>query len=292
MVDAKQAYKHKEGGQSVDVEAEWDRFEKRHYAKKASSNRWMHIAAIFLAGVFISGMLFAAFYMASPEKKKKVETVEILKSDKKMLTAFIVNKDDGSIISKRGDAILVAWCKGAWIEFNNSSFVEEHKETPMPYMFHVKNHTIRLNGKVLDVHNLPDVQASALRKMTVRPDGNRYIVDITTMPVEVPKNIKGNINPELTILLTGKVPEGHTVKSTIYVKSGINDSFNWKDYQYTTWAGSYDNISNKLEEVAIRVDHHVRINIGRDVTQNHIDRIKRLLAEKGIKNYEFVRQNE
>ena len=147
-----------------------------------------------------------------------------------------------------------------------------------------------LDGQKLDIHNLPNLPASALKKMEIIRKEDHLLVYLITSPTLVPTNVKGNINPELTILLTGKPPKGAIMRTSIYTQQGIHDNFNWKNYLYTSWTSEIENIGMQLEEVAIRKDHHVRVNVCRGVSQEHINRIKKLMQENGVTNYEFINQ--
>ena len=116
------------------------------------------------------------------------------------------------------------------------------------------------------------------------------LVYLITTPTLVPTNVKGNINPELTILLTGKPPKDSRTKTSIWTREGIYEGFSWKNYSSTSWTSEIENIGVQLEEIAIRKDHHVRVNVCRGVSQEHINRIKKLMQENGITNYEIVNQ--
>ena len=145
-----------------------------------------------------------------------------------------------------------------------------------------------LDGKELDINNLPDLPASALKKMEI--SWNNHSVNLITKPVQIPAGIKGNINPELTILLTGTPPKDCGTKTSIWERRGIFDGFSWKNYTICSWKWDVDDIGQHLKEVAIRKDHNVRINVCKGVPQKHIDRIKGIMQECGVTNYKFVRQ--
>ena len=250
------------------------------------------VAASFIGIIMLSGIALAAYRAAIVSTKTEETKVDKEYADKKMLQAYIVPKDcKHPIIKQRGDAICVSWCKGTWIVNGDDSFVEEHPFCVWSYSFHVKNTTIRLDGKVLDVHNLPDIPASSLKKMEIHynEEGNGT-VHLSTKPVQIPIGVKGNINPDLSILLTGTPPKEAKIRSSIYTKEGIHDSYVWKDYVYTSWTDKVENISMKLKEVAIRKDHHVRVNVCKGVSQEQINRIKKLIRENGVTNYELINQ--
>lgn len=254
--------------------------------KSISANLFYKVAAIFVGAIFLSGIAFATIRVLLPMK-----TVESTRTEQKMLRAYFVpDSCKQKFVIERGDAIIVNWTKGTWIQDGENSFVEEHPANKYGYAFHTKNSTVKLDGIELDIHNLPNLPASALKKMEIVRRENHSWVYLTTTPVQVPADVKGNINPELTVLLTGKPPKENPIKSSIYVKGGLHDSFNWKDYVYTSWTSEIENIGMQLEEVAIRKDHHVRVNVCRGVSQEHINRIKKLMQENGITNYEIINQ--
>ena len=213
-------------------------------------------------------------------------------SGKKMLNAFIPKDDAKDFIKKHGPAIAVSWLKGTWVVRDEDSYIEEHPDCRYPWAFHTKYYKVMLDGKELDVHNLPNLPASALKKIEIqsRSKGEKLTVNITTKPVQIPANVKGNINPELTILLTGTPPKDSGSKTTIWERRGNFDGYSWKNYTICSWKWDVDDISVHLKEVAIRKDHSVRINVCKGVPQKHIDRIKSIMQECGVTNYKFVRQ--
>ena len=182
-------------------------------------------------------------------------------SGKKMLNAFIPNDDAKDFIKKHGPAIVVTWLKGTWVVRGEDSFIEEHPVCGYPTAFHTKYYKVMLDGKELDVNNLPDLPASALKKVEMQTKSNtgKLTVNLITKPVQIPAGIKGNINPELTILLTGTPPKDCGTKTSIWERRGIFDGFSWKNYTICSWKWDVDDIGQHLKEVAIRKDHPVRI---------------------------------
>ena len=288
MVEAKRSSRWTQPQLSVDVDAAWQRFEQKHYTQKKPLHRWMRVAAIFIAAAFITGLSFAAYHAIS----SKQSTEAAKESEPRMLGAFFVPKDcKNPIVKGRGDAITVKWTKGTWIQDNDNSFIEEHSDGG-GYMLHLKYYDIKLDGKGLDIHSLPDLPASALKKVEITSNGERHWhANLITSPVQIPADAKGNVNPELTILLTGTVPKGAYQPVTIWESKGIKDSYDWHDYLYTSWTGQWENIRLHLKEVVNRKDHHVRINVCKGVPQKHIERIERIMSEEGVTNYELVNQN-
>lgn len=255
-------------------------------AKTEKSTIFYKVAAILIGAIFLSGIAYATIRVLSPMK-----TVESTRTERKMLMAhFVPENCKQKFVIERGDEIIVNWTEGTWIQDGDKSFVEEHPTNKYGYLFPVKTSTVMLDGQKLDIHNLPKLPASALKKMEIKRGENHSWVYLITTPVQVPADVKGNINPELTILLTGKPPKEAKIRSSIYTKQGIHDNFNWKNYIYTSWSSEIENIGMQLEEVAIRKDHHVRVNVSRGVSQEHISRLKKLMQENGVTNYEFINQ--
>ncbi|MBQ2200638.1 MAG: M56 family metallopeptidase, partial [Bacteroidaceae bacterium] len=85
-------------------------------------------------------------------------------SEKKMLNAFVPKDDAKDFIKKHGPAITVFWLKGTWVVRDEGSYIEEHPDCRYPWAFHTKYYNVMLDGKQLDVNNLPDLPASALKK--------------------------------------------------------------------------------------------------------------------------------
>ena len=210
----------------------------------------------------------------------------------RMLNAFIPKDNAKDFIKKHGPAIAVSWLKGTWVVKGDNSFIEEHPDCGYPMAFHTKYYDVMLDGKQLDVNNLPNLPASALKKVEIqlRSKGEKLTVNLTTKLVQIPAGVKGNINPELTILLTGTPPKDCGTKTSIWERRGDFDGFSWKNYTICSWKWDVDDISVHLKEVAIRSDHSVRINVCKGVPQKHIDRIKSIMKECGVTNYRFVNQ--
>ena len=209
----------------------------------------------------------------------------------KAVSAWLVRKDEKNPRRlKIGDCFIVAWTKGTWVEnASGDSFIEDRPVCDSPFGLRANKTTVRLDGKELDIHNLPDTPARMVRHVKLRlQDGHGYI-DLSTGDVKIPQGTKGNINPELTVLLTGVVPEGAYQPVSIWVTDGMKDSYDWKQYSYISWTEKWWNISHRLHDVALRKDHHVRINVTRQ-GERHVERMTKILHDTGITNYEFVRQ--
>ena len=241
------------------------------------AKRQSRAAASFIGILLISGMAFAAVHILSPSNTQKSKETSN-DSEQKMLTAL----HDGDAIV----AIAVNVCKGTWIQNGDDSYIEEHPT--FSFGFRLKSTTVKLDGMEIDVHNLPSLPASALKKLEMGRKDGRGFANLITAPIKIPANLKGNINPELTILLTGVVPANAIIHSSIYVKRGLHKGFDWKEYQYTSWTGQAENVRHYLGEVAIRKDHHVRINVCQGVSNKHIDRIKKIMEECNVTNYEII----
>ena len=287
MVEAKRSSRQRHTDKPIDVNAAWQRFNETRKPRQSHFS-WMKIAASFIAVLLITGVAYATIRFLVPVKTTEVPA--LTEQEKKMLMAFRVPADcKNPIVKERGDGIIITWLKGTWIEGDDYSYVEERPVCQSPFMALTSFTKVVLDGKELDINNLPDLPASALKKMEKHFKDGRWINLITT-PVQIPADVKGNINPELTILLTGTPPADAKIKSSIYIKEGIHESFDWKKYQYTSWTGQAENIKYYLEDVAIREDHHVRVNVCRGVPQKQIDRLEKLMREKGVLKYDLVRQ--
>lgn len=287
MVETKRSSRQRHTDKPIDVNAAWQRFNETRKPRQSRFS-WMKIAASFIAVLLITGVAYAAIRFLVPVKTTEAPVPK--EPEEKMLTAFFLPEDVGEFHKKHlGDGIVITWLKGTWIEGDDYSYIEERPVCKSPFLALTKNIKVMLDGKELDINNLPDLPASALKKMEKHFKDGKWINLITT-PVQIPADVKGNINPELTILLTGTPPADAKIKSSIYVKSSIHKSFDWKQYQYTSWTSQVENISNYLCDVAIRKDHHVRVNICRGVPQKHIDRLEKLMREQGVLKYDLVRQ--
>ncbi|MBR4645304.1 MAG: hypothetical protein IKO73_09155 [Bacteroidaceae bacterium] len=275
MVEAKRSSRHTHANNLTNVDAAWKRFnQKRNKLRQPSQHWWMRVAAILIAAAFLCGLSYAAYHAISAKQESERYTNE------KMLA-----------LTENGEKVIVTWLKGTWVEKDNGSYIEDYPivRSPALPLNGEYRATVKVDGKEIESGNLPDLPASSVNKVEIHFSKGKTVNLITT-PVQVPSNMKGNVNPNLTILLTGTVPKGAYQPVTIWKCKEIKDSYDWHDYIYTSWTGKWENVRIHLKEVAYRKDHHVRVNICKGVPQQHIDRIKKLMQENGVTNYELVKQ--
>lgn len=220
--------------------------------------------------------------MADEEKSK----------EQKMVTAWFLSDEQKKhpIMKKYGDFYRVSWTKGAWIEAWGKSFVEDRPKSDYPFAIPAKKTKMLLDGVEFNLHNVPDLPASALKKIEQSKEGETVVINLITKPVEIPAGIKGNINPQLTILLTGTPPKDAPFRVSIFQSQGIKATFDHKQYEYITWTQKSYNIKNLLKDISYRKDHQIRINVCHGVPQEHINRLTVILKECGLTNYDFVHE--
>ena len=177
------------------------------------------------------------------------------------------------------------------VTLKDGAFAEELSQIDPELIIVAAYGKILLDGKEINIDNLPDLPASALKKMEIRFNDGRQINLITT-PVRIPANVKGNISRKVTILLTGTVPPDAYMRSSIYVNTdGILESFNWKDYDsYTQWTGKAENVRRHIKDLKYTDDYNVRVNVCKGVSQEHIDRLKSIFRECGVTRFNFARE--
>ena len=253
---------------------------------KKKSNKWAAAKALYLLPVM--ALALVAFAKPKAEIIPLIEEKALYVIDDKQV-ADSLNAEKLIKISTLG-RFTVTWLKGTWLQEDSTSCIEDHPVRSI--LFNTKNKKVKLNGKEVDVNDLTDIPASALKKVEFHFEGMRGTINLITTPVQIPTDVKGNINPVLTVLLTGTPPKGNPIKSSIYIKEGLHDSFDWKRYQYTSWTAQSQNIGECLEEIAYRQDHFVRVNACRGVPPEHIVRIKRLMQENGITHWDLVKEGE
>lgn len=220
--------------------------------------------------------------MADEEKSK----------EQKMVTAWFLTDEQKKhpIMKKYGDFYRVSWTKGAWIEAWGKSFVEDRPKSEYPFVIPAKKTKMLLDGVEFNLHNVPDLPASALKKIEQSKEGETVVINLITKPVEIPAGIQGSVNPQLTILLTGTPPKDAPFRVSIFQSQGIKATFDHKQYEYITWTQESYNIKNLLKDVSYRKDHQIRINVCRGVPQEHINRLTAMLKECGLTNYKFVHE--
>lgn len=220
--------------------------------------------------------------MADEEKSK----------EQKMVTAWFLSDEQKKhpIMKKYGDFYRVSWTKGAWIEAWGKSFVEDRPKSDYPFAIPAKKTKMLLDGVEFNLHNVPDLPASALKKIEQSKEGETVVINLITKPVEIPAGIQGSVNPQLTILLTGTPPKDASFRVSIFQSQGIKATFDHKQYEYITWTQKSYNIKNLLKDISYRKDHQIRINVCHGVPQEHINRLTVMLKECGLTNYEFVHE--
>lgn len=220
--------------------------------------------------------------MADEEKSK----------EQKMVTAWVLSDEQKKhpIMKKYGDFYRVSWTKGAWIEAWGKSFVEDRPKSEYPFTIPAKKTKMLLDGVEFNLHNVPDLPASALKKIEQGKEGETVVINLITKPVEIPAGIQGSVNPQLTILLTGTPPKDAPFRVSIFQSQGIKATFDHKQYEYITWTQKSYNIKNLLKDISYRKDHQIRINVCRGAPQEHINRLTAMLKECGLTNYEFVHE--
>ena len=234
-------------------------------------------AAIFIAAAFLCGLSFAAYHAISSRKTAEEIADSLAIANEKLIS-----------LSKDGEAFFVTWTRGTWVvNAFGDSFREDALVRHSPSL-RPNGVKIKIDGTEHDIHELLDKPASIAKKVEL--DMSTRTINLVTKPVQIPADVKGNVNPELTILLTGTVPKGAYQPVTIWKSKGIKESYDWHDYIYTSWTGQWENIRIHLKEAVNRKDHHVRINVCKGTPQKHIDRIKSIMKECGVKNYEIVKQ--
>lgn len=220
--------------------------------------------------------------MADEEKSK----------EQKMVTAWFLSDEQKKhpIMKKYGDFYRVSWTKGAWIEAWGKSFVEDRPKSEYPFVIPAKKTKMLLDGVEFNLHNVPDLPASALKKIEQSKEGEIDVINLITKPVEIPAGIQGSVHPQLTILLTGTPPKDAPFRVSIFQSQGIKATFDHKQYEYITWTQKSYNIKNLLKDISYRKDHQIRINVCHGVPQEHINRLTVMLKECGLTNYDFVHE--
>ena len=250
--------------------------ERRVLRPSFASSLWK-TAAIFIAAAFLCGLSFAAYHAISSRKTAEEIADSLAIANEKLIS-----------LSKDGEAFFVTWTRGTWVvNAFGDSFREDALVRHSPSL-RPNGVKIKIDGTEHDIHELLDKPASIAKKVEL--DMSTRTINLVTKPVQIPADVKGNVNPELTILLTGTVPKGAYQPVTIWKSKGIKESYDWHDYIYTSWTGQWENVRIHLKEAVNRKDHHVRINVCKGTPQKHIDRIKSIVQECGVTNYEIVKQ--
>ena len=214
------------------------------------------------------------------------------KFEERMVEAVFLSDEQKKhpIMKKHGDFYRVSWTKGAWIEAWGKSFVEDRPKSEYPFVIPAKKTKMILDGVEFNLHNVPDLPASALKKIEQSKEGETVVINLITKPVEIPAGIQGSVNPQLTILLTGTPPKDAPFRVSIFQSQGIKETFDHKQYEYITWTQKSYNIKNLLKDISYRKDHQIRINVCHGVPQEHINRLTAMLKECGLTNYDFVHE--
>lgn len=178
MAAAKQGFRQKQTNQPEDVEAAWQRFEQKNYKQRRLLPRWMRVAAIFIAGVFLGGLSFAAYHSYTLKLQKQNQEYQEF-ADENM---FELTED--------GERIIVTWLRHTWVETDNISFIEENPivHSPALQIYGDYKANIRLNGKEINLNRLPSIPASEVKKIEIHFSKGR-LINIITTPVEIPESM-------------------------------------------------------------------------------------------------------
>ena len=228
--------------------------ERRVLRPSFASSLWK-TAAIFIAAAFLCGLSFAAYHAISSRKTAEEIADSLAIANEKLIS-----------LSKDGEAFFVTWTRGTWVvNAFGDSFREDALVRHSPSL-RPNGVKIKIDGTEHDIHELLDKPASIAKKVEL--DMSTRTINLVTKPVQIPADVKGNVNPELTILLTGTVPKGAYQPVTIWKSKGIKESYDWHDYIYTSWTGQWENVRIHLKEAVNRKDHHVRINVCKGTTKS------------------------
>ena len=169
---------------------------------KTNSNRWMMTKAVVLPAL----MALAIVAFAKPKVEENATQQETQNSSEKLIT---FKEDDPNRF-----AITIP--KGIWREAKNKwynkgesrdvteSFIQE-KTTKSPY-WGPGGVTLKLNGKVVDPHELADIPASELKKM--EQNAHEREINLITESVQISSDDKTLDNPKEALILissNGKV---------------------------------------------------------------------------------------
>ena len=178
MAAAKQGFRQKQTNQPEDVEAAWQRFEQKNYKQRRLLPRWMRVAAIFIAGVFLGGLSFAAYHSYTLKLQKQNQEYQEF-ADENM---FELTED--------GERIIVTWLRHTWVETDNISFIEENPivHSPALQIYGDYKANIRPNGKEINLNRLPNLPASEVKKIEIHLSQGR-LINIITTPVEIPESM-------------------------------------------------------------------------------------------------------
>ncbi|MCR4593390.1 MAG: zf-HC2 domain-containing protein [Bacteroidaceae bacterium] len=143
-----------------------------------AKSSFFKVASIFIAAIFLTGLSFAAglSYATYRFHAPKQETKSQEFANEKMLE-----------LTDNGERIIITWLKGTWIEGDFGGYIEADpiEHSPALPLYGEYRATILLNGKRINLDNLPDLPASAVNKMEIRFAAGR-IVNLITTPVEIP----------------------------------------------------------------------------------------------------------
>lgn len=185
--------------------------------KKSKSNPWMLSKALYV--IPVAALALSAF--ATPKFIAPIESAV-----SKLEGMSTENVDEKLVSFKPGDPSRIGFTilKGTWVEQEvdgkNSSFIEE-KTTTTPYL-PINSFTIKLDGKVVDVNDLCDMPASALKKfekkfperevnlVTTSETTDKKMINVTEGTLKVVVDGK-----EMTEQEAVKAVEGKEIKNSV-----------------------------------------------------------------------------
>ena len=114
------------------------------------------------------------------------------KFEERMVEAVFLSEEQKKppTMKKYGDFYRISWTKGAWIEAWGKTFVEDRPKSEYPFAIPAKKTKMILDGVEFNLHNLPDLPASALKKIEQSKEGETVVINLITKPVEIPAGIQ------------------------------------------------------------------------------------------------------
>lgn len=159
---------------------------------KKNSNRWMMTKAVVLPAL----MALAVVAFAKPKVEENLQ--ETQNSSEKLITFKEGDPNRFAITIPRG-----TWRESTAYDKHDSYIEEETTQTPN---FTTENVTIKLNGKVVDPHNLADMPASELKKFEQKfPERE---INLITTPVQIPESAEDDDKIYDVVEVNASFPDG------------------------------------------------------------------------------------
>ena len=160
MVEAKRSSRHRQHQKTVDVDAAWQRFNKKLQPKQQGFG-WMKIAASFIGVLLVSGIAFAAIHIASHNNAPKEQDEDITNSQPSTSRSQFAESDTIPLQPRLYDNVPLGEIFEELSGFYNVKVVYQNEDAPRLRLFYQWKPEYTLEKVVEMLNNFEWIQIQA-----------------------------------------------------------------------------------------------------------------------------------